>query len=967
MESTLLVPLRTPCVYRDPSFLSSSEATEAYETLSKETPWTKTAKINRWVTLMELPRDEGVGGGGGAGEEGEEGGGGEEGEEGGDGGGGEDGVGDGADEGEGERKSQGVGDDGGEGKEGRNYRYRDAPGTSLIGPFPPVVAKLQSLAEEWILAHSDRTVTFDVCLLNYYDSGSQRIGWHSDREEIGRSTPIASVSLGATRKFLIRSKSDGTRDRATVEMTNGSLIVMENVCQRDYLHSVPRESEVMEGRINLTFRCKGGTENGGGGTTQGELEHERRDHWISKIQTEEGVADSTAGAWKQEGAAGIDNRRGAAATGGGTVFGDDARFHDPSELSDEELAESAVYAVKTNVGAECYCAAEIEEVLDAKRYEVLARPFGVAGYVAVRRRVGGSTDDEGGDPPPGEVAEAEAEASLLRLRTAHHALRYHDRFDLEDVLPRATAEGGSEDDDGGQKETRIRAITGEMLYEHYKAKLVAKEASAPSLAKLEVGGTFRVTCERIGGNHGFRAPEVERCVVFAGGGGGVAFFAVAPVSTDQLGRILVATIGRGARGLSRGGPRHGRIHGTSVGDSTRRAEGAGGLRRASTRTEPDGASTRRAKAPEDRIDRLVGCGKTFLQRRASLSLTVFSSTQRNRRRHVGILPPRQAQDGRLRRPNPSRRRVHESDRRDADQRGRSVEAAALPPLSQLRDYKIELGVRDGAVRERPRGGRGRRRECCRVELRGVASFSSDFALSRSRALIESLRDIRTQPFCGSGTILLEALDCYDKIKCVGMDVSRRSAEGARENARAEGAEDRATFVCCDARNFRKHLEEESVDAIVTNLPWGIMTGHKNVSDLQSMYEVFLRTAWYVLKDGARVVMLVLRGLQLTRIVRKLSGRYRLLSVNCVRTTNNLPSIVVVEKLAVDEVRSAVKRRVTRGWGPSDYLVHDARNSSHFVVLRPAPGSSDISPNSSTSARNCTKVAVHYEKIDEKTL
>ncbi len=55
---------------------------------------------------------------------------------------------------------------------------------------------------------------------------------------------------------------------------------------------------------------------------------------------------------------------------------------------------------------------------------------------------------------------------------------------------------------------------------------------------------------------------------------------------------------------------------------------------------------------------------------------------------------------------------------------------------------------------------------------------------------------------------------------------------------------------------------------------GVMTGHKNVSDLQSMYEVFLRTAWYILKDKARIVMLVLRGLQVTRIIRKLSGRYR---------------------------------------------------------------------------------------------
>jgi len=102
------------------------------------------------------------------------------------------------------------------------------------------------------------------------------------------------------------------------------------------------------------------------------------------------------------------------------------------------------------------------------------------------------------------------------------------------------------------------------------------------------------------------------------------------------------------------------------------------------------------------------------------------------------------------------------------------------------------------------------------------------------------------------------------------------------------------------------LEDESVDAIVTNLPWGVMTGQKNVSDLQTMYEVFLRTSWYVLKDGARVVMLVLRGLQLTRIIRKLSGRYRLLSVNVVRTTNNLPCIIVIEKLARDELRESFK-------------------------------------------------------------
>jgi 23S rRNA G2445 N2-methylase RlmL len=168
------------------------------------------------------------------------------------------------------------------------------------------------------------------------------------------------------------------------------------------------------------------------------------------------------------------------------------------------------------------------------------------------------------------------------------------------------------------------------------------------------------------------------------------------------------------------------------------------------------------------------------------------------------------------------------------------------------------------------------------------------------------------PFCGSGTLLLEALDVYrNSIKCMGMDVSKRSTDGARENALAEGyGSDICDFIPSDARGLRRILKDNSVDTIITNLPWGVITGHKNKSELQTMYEVFLRTAWYVLKDKARVVMLVLRGLQLTRLIRKLGGRYRLLRVKVIRTANNLPCIVVIEKLPIDEIRESVKGQLS---------------------------------------------------------
>ena len=80
-------------------------------------------------------------------------------------------------------------------------------------------------------------------------------------------------------------------------MENGSLVVMENVCQRKYLHSVPKEEGGGGGgRINVTFRCKDYDVEGS--TTQGELDHERRDHWIDVISKDGGDDDVTAGGWK---------------------------------------------------------------------------------------------------------------------------------------------------------------------------------------------------------------------------------------------------------------------------------------------------------------------------------------------------------------------------------------------------------------------------------------------------------------------------------------------------------------------------------------------------------------------------------------------------------------------------------------------------------------------------------------------
>ena len=151
-----------------------------------------------------------------------------------------------------------------------------------------------------------------------------------------------------------------------------------------------------------------------------------------------------------------------------------------------------------------------------------------------------------------------------------------------------------------------------------------------------------------------------------------------------------------------------------------------------------------------------------------------------------------------------------------------------------------------------------------------------------------------------------------QISVIGMDVSKKSANGATANVTGNGYDTKngphlRNFVHSDARGLRRHVEDNSVDAVVTNLPWGIMTGqHQSGDALQTLYEVFLRNCWYALKSGGRCVLFVLRGLQMMRIIRKLSGKFSLLHVNVIRTSNNLPCIVVIRKLEADYVRDSIK-------------------------------------------------------------
>jgi alkylated DNA repair dioxygenase AlkB len=95
---------------------------------------------------------------------------------------------------------------------------------------------------------------FNSVLLNLYRDGRDGMGWHSDDEpELGPDPVIASVSLGATRRFRMRHRKQ-RGETMGIDLEHGSVLLMRGPTQHRWLHAVPKTTRPVGERINLTFR-----------------------------------------------------------------------------------------------------------------------------------------------------------------------------------------------------------------------------------------------------------------------------------------------------------------------------------------------------------------------------------------------------------------------------------------------------------------------------------------------------------------------------------------------------------------------------------------------------------------------------------------------------------------------------------------------------------------------------------------
>ncbi|GAF57420.1 alkylated DNA repair protein [Psychrobacter sp. JCM 18902] len=101
------------------------------------------------------------------------------------------------------------------------------------------------------LSSSGINVDFNSCLLNHYPSGEDGMGYHADDEkELGAQPIIASLSLGARRKFVFKHKTIRQKNKPVkveLYLESGQLIVMHGDTQDFWMHTITKTKTVSSG------------------------------------------------------------------------------------------------------------------------------------------------------------------------------------------------------------------------------------------------------------------------------------------------------------------------------------------------------------------------------------------------------------------------------------------------------------------------------------------------------------------------------------------------------------------------------------------------------------------------------------------------------------------------------------------------------------------------------------------------
>jgi len=207
---------------------------------------------------------------------------------------------------------------------------------------------------------------------------------------------------------------------------------------------------------------------------------------------------------------------------------------------------------------------------------------------------------------------------------------------------------------------------------------------------------------------------------------------------------------------------------------------------------------------------------------------------------------------------------------------------------QDRDCRVRLQLtRDGLDR------RFRRVYQPRVTLKATVAYAL-LRLARLEAVPAGAPARLLDPFCGSGTILIEAARLFPGMEILGGDRDPAAVEGARRNAEAAGFGGRIGVQPMDARDLAALFPPAHFGAIVTDPPFGVRVGQS--IDFAGLYRGLVAGAHRVLAPNGRMALLVGRRRRLfTRALFEHAG-FRIRHARNIETSGVYPMLFVLERV-----------------------------------------------------------------------
>jgi tRNA (guanine6-N2)-methyltransferase len=125
-------------------------------------------------------------------------------------------------------------------------------------------------------------------------------------------------------------------------------------------------------------------------------------------------------------------------------------------------------------------------------------------------------------------------------------------------------------------------------------------------------------------------------------------------------------------------------------------------------------------------------------------------------------------------------------------------------------------------------------------------------------------DVFVDPMCGAGTIVIERAMAGAYSRILGGDVEETVVKAARDNA--DASRKSIDLALWDVSAVP--LQDDSVDKVVCNLPFGKQSGSR--SGNRALYSHFFRETARILKPGGMAVLLTTE----TELMRELTRQYR---------------------------------------------------------------------------------------------